>query len=220
MNPPLRNKTQRAAFTLVELLAAVAVIGVLTALSIPAWQRMSDRMDIARCLSDLRQIGLGIQSYSGEHNMMLPGPLRISQKGTYTITGTDHLLHHIAIYLGYPEPTSQPQRGEIFYCPAWKRVAANPNDPNATTYNCYSWNPEGKSVEPFGYTGDSTNPSKPPLSLAGIANPSKQAALYDQDIRNKSGVTTIVHKTSRNYLFLDWHVENVPAKAVGQYKYP
>lgn len=65
----------RRAFTLIELLVALTVIGVLIALLIPAVQGAREAGRRARCLSQLRQIGLAIQAYASTHQAFPPiGP--------------------------------------------------------------------------------------------------------------------------------------------------
>jgi prepilin-type N-terminal cleavage/methylation domain-containing protein/prepilin-type processing-associated H-X9-DG protein len=53
----------RSGFTLIELLAVVAVIAILTALLLPALGQSRAQARRVQCLSNLRQIGIGVQLY-------------------------------------------------------------------------------------------------------------------------------------------------------------
>lgn len=60
------------AFTLLELLAVIAIVGLLAALLVPAYRGVVARAQDARCLSNLRQIGTAVAAYAGEHNGAFP----------------------------------------------------------------------------------------------------------------------------------------------------
>ncbi len=58
-----RPSLRRHGFTLVELLVVIAIIGVLVALLLPAIQAARESARRTQCTSQLKQIGLAIQSY-------------------------------------------------------------------------------------------------------------------------------------------------------------
>jgi len=60
------------AFSLVELLVVVAVIGLLTGIAFPAIQGGMGKAKLSQDLSNLRQIGQGIMLFAGENNGNLP----------------------------------------------------------------------------------------------------------------------------------------------------
>jgi len=63
------------AFTMMEILVVIAVVAVLAAVAIPAASSVLSRAKSAACLSNLRQIGVGLQSYLADHNMQMPNLL-------------------------------------------------------------------------------------------------------------------------------------------------
>ncbi len=56
------------AFTLIELLAVVAILGILAALMLPAISRSKSKAQQIRCVSNLHQLGLGLQKFVAENH--------------------------------------------------------------------------------------------------------------------------------------------------------
>ena len=69
----MTRNSSRCAFTLLELLVVIAVIGILAALLLTVLSRAKARAQQTACLSNLKQIGLGIHLYADEHDDTLPG---------------------------------------------------------------------------------------------------------------------------------------------------
>lgn len=63
---------QKRSFTLIELLVVVAIIAVLAALLFPGLQSARVRAQATSCASNLRQMMLGIQTYSDDSDGFLP----------------------------------------------------------------------------------------------------------------------------------------------------
>ena len=60
-------------FTLLELLVAIAILAVLAALIFPAMDAVRRNASQTAGLSNMRQVGMAMIAYAGEHNYQLPG---------------------------------------------------------------------------------------------------------------------------------------------------
>ncbi|HAV64415.1 MAG TPA: hypothetical protein DCY13_18860 [Verrucomicrobiales bacterium] len=62
----------RRAFTLIELLVVIAIIAILAALLLPAVSRAKGNALRIKCVSNLRQLQLGLQMYADDHDGHVP----------------------------------------------------------------------------------------------------------------------------------------------------
>jgi prepilin-type N-terminal cleavage/methylation domain-containing protein len=71
----------RSAFTLVELLVVIGIIGVLVAILLPALSRVRETANAAVCKSNLRQMGLAMQMYADNNRNWYPRALPLVFSG-------------------------------------------------------------------------------------------------------------------------------------------
>jgi prepilin-type N-terminal cleavage/methylation domain-containing protein/prepilin-type processing-associated H-X9-DG protein len=63
----------RKAFTLIELLVVIAILGLLAAILFPVFAHVRENGRRTTCLSNLHQLGLGMQMYAHDNEDTLPG---------------------------------------------------------------------------------------------------------------------------------------------------
>ncbi|RRJ97131.1 DUF1559 domain-containing protein [Opitutaceae bacterium TAV4] len=134
MNSPKHNLT---AFTLIELLTVIAIIGILAAIIIPTVGKVRESARTATCLSNIRQLANAMQLYANDNKGILPPAdtgtwpnnyvAKLSGAGT-TPKGTDYVGTQGNVF----SISSNVQT--IFLCQSNIRTVATPRASAATTY--------------------------------------------------------------------------------------
>ena len=133
-------------FTLLELLAVIVIIGALAAVVIPSGCDQLGRAKSAKCLGNLREIGVGLNGWLADNNMTMP-PLAAGRKSRDENAPVIDTM--LAPYL--PDP-------RVFACPADKSQAAQ-------TGTSYYWNSvlSGQSAVNLNFLSLATDLSKIPV---------------------------------------------------------
>ncbi|WP_309380656.1 prepilin-type N-terminal cleavage/methylation domain-containing protein [Cerasicoccus frondis] len=218
-----RHQSNRRAFTLVELLAVIAVLAILGTLLLPAISSVKGNANQATCASNMRQIGLALQLHVNDHG--------VYPETTHTTTLSQSWIYTIADYLE--------DLDEVRICPAEPSALQDERlAEGGTSYvlNSYVFVQER---DPFGNArGKAYN--RPSL----LPNPSKTILAFNVSELMSGGVTSDhTHSSSwtgwnallrdiqpnrhggsendsasgaANYLYADGHVESIPAIEVKQ----
>ena len=99
----LARAARHEAFSYVELLVSLGIVGVLMALLLPAIGRSRASAQSVQCLAQLRQIGAGFIGYAADHEQRLPDPY-MAEKSWEQLLGR---------YLA---------SGDVFHCPGDKEL--------------------------------------------------------------------------------------------------
>jgi len=122
MSRPIKNK----AFTLVELLVVISIIGLLAGLAVPAINGALKKAKSGACMANLRQIGLGLITYAAE-----------SSAGTFPQSSGQEAAW--ATELGKYINTTTKSKKSIFVCPGCEKPVTEGTDTTvAITYGVHS----------------------------------------------------------------------------------
>ena len=78
----IRTRLKPAAFTLIEMLVVIGIIGTLAALLLPALSAAKMRAYRIVCINNLRQVGLGFHMFLHDHNSQLPMQVSVNDGGS------------------------------------------------------------------------------------------------------------------------------------------
>jgi prepilin-type N-terminal cleavage/methylation domain-containing protein/prepilin-type processing-associated H-X9-DG protein len=215
----------RAAFTLIELLTVIAIIGILAAILIPVVGRVRENARQSVCGSNLRQIAVAVLVYEGE-NGVLPGPIfRRVRRVSTNEPDMRELNWVIDSYIGA-------SRSEVWDCPSNTLVLDDDVNRGGVVFVLNNRRTATVPGNFFGYPAEGRNPPIPisRIERAGtgivartLTEPSQIWMISDADGWNYDetsiggtlgagsvpigNVARPVHNDGRNYVFFDGHLE-------------
>ncbi|WP_052362061.1 type II secretion system protein [Geminisphaera colitermitum] len=222
--------TTRRAFTLIELLTVIAIIGILAAIIIPTTAKVRQTTRSAQCRSNMRQIALAVILHTNEQrNSTLPGPLYSRVSPAFRQNNKKgRLIGFLAPQFGIvlPADLNQVILAPAMVCPGFaldKPELIRVPDENAITYINNSSN---KIIPDYDGTvwgvPDTASPHNAPVPLTRIPAPASTWMLADIDAVKAAGwggwnmekiSSTSMHGSTRNRAYFDGHVSVVPLNA-------
>lgn len=132
-------KARTSGFTLIELLVVIAIIAILAAILFPVFARARENARRTSCLSNLKQIGLGIMQYSQDYDEKLVAYGYSYNNTPYAASNpSPAATNYKWMDAIYPYVKSE----QVFNCPSMASDAQNyryggPNGGTAVTANQY-----------------------------------------------------------------------------------
>jgi prepilin-type N-terminal cleavage/methylation domain-containing protein/prepilin-type processing-associated H-X9-DG protein len=142
----LPHSSSRRGFTLIELLVVIAIIAILAAILFPVFAQAREAARKASCLSNLKQIGLAIQSYATDNDETYPPSQTPAPAAGATYSWPTILFPYV-------------KNEGIFVCPSGERSATAKDlgggvNPSTTTYCGIT--DSNATPNPFNNEGDGT----------------------------------------------------------------
>lgn len=193
----LASSEKRQGITLLEVLVVVTIIGVLAFLILPVTGKIQASVKSAKCVTQLRQIGVAMNSYANENNNQYP------RAYASEVGDTETWMWKIARYLDIPQnamgPAPKPRAVGILICPEYEMA---PGQERVASYGISRYidpktNPQGGAWD---YRRNNV-PSTTTILVAEIEVNNEHAYAERIVRRHPNG--------SANYLFVDGHVENL-----------
>ena len=92
----------KKAFTLIELLVVIAIIAILAAILFPVFAQARDKARSSSCLSNEKQIGLGLMMYTQDYDETYPTAYMYKNNTATTNGGsTGGYVHYSAMIQPY-----------------------------------------------------------------------------------------------------------------------
>ena len=198
---PLSGRNRGSlAFTLIELLCVIAIIGILMAMLFPALSQGRMRARQIQCVSNLRQIGIVFQTFAHDHNGLFPMGVPAGAGGSQEFVQNARLVPGDSYFSfrHFQVLSNDLVTPKLLVCPADIRIPAT---------NFAALKNENLSF----FVSPDAQYSKPNSVLAGDRNLTNIWATNATMVRLKPGShlrwTHELHRFKGNLLFSDGHVE-------------
>ena len=192
----VKARRRKEAFTLVEMLVVIAIIGILAALLLPALTGGKERAKRILCETQLQQMGIAFQSFSHDHDSKFPMQVSIADGGSQDVLQTGSSTNGIFyIEYRYFQPLgSILETPRILVCPTDIRLPA-------LSFNVL----QNSNVSYFVSVNAEYN--QPMSILAGDGNLAASTTMLHVMTGGRLTWDSKLHAYKGNVLFADGHVE-------------
>ena len=201
------HNKERVGFTLVELLVVISIIALLLSILMPALQAARQQSRKIGCLSNMRQIGLGIELYMAAASDGKYPQQRRPFGSWYPHERADHWWITVRPYFAGDRDShrtiNQSAEQTVGYCP------------NHTDYKNFNYNPGRGKDKPTSYDGSwhiinqagagKWRPAVPAISASDVKSPADKVLVYEFHEPYSPYLTIpYVGDFAQGWLKLDW----------------
>jgi prepilin-type N-terminal cleavage/methylation domain-containing protein/prepilin-type processing-associated H-X9-DG protein len=199
---------RRPAFTLLELVACLAVLGILLALLLPAIIAARESSRRMECSANLKQIGIAIAAYEAQHQMFPPGGAYGASMHVVLLPFLDQQsLYDRYDFIKRDDSAVRTYVMPLYICPSDPALSAWPSMGSWVVTTNYAGNAGTGVIMGHGYNGmfRHISPARPPLRDGPI-----RAQDVKDGLSNTASVSEILHTNGTpDRLRVNW---NTPAR--------
>jgi prepilin-type N-terminal cleavage/methylation domain-containing protein/prepilin-type processing-associated H-X9-DG protein len=174
---------RRPAFTLIELLVVIAIIAILAAILFPVFAQAREKARATLCLSNLKQVGLGLQMYAQDYDEVLP-------PGNFAFHFND-LTKAPPNYLGSLTPYTK--NSAIYTCPSTRLLSS-------LGYSAKDWDPT--PISSASLLGNGVVLGRP---LAVVPNPADIIYVQENGFKTNAAQVRPVLSNPKKGTYQYWH---------------
>jgi|SRR5690348_546462 len=224
----MASPRKKTAFTFIELLTVITIIGILAALLLPALSLAQKRAQRIHCLSNLHQLGVGLQNFLANNHgypfLLAKGHMNRDYPG-----GWISQLERGG--LGVSQPATNYFQTGVWRCPTavWNKTFLALSPPPTLVYygyNAFGVDMTSNRLNSFGFLGHyaANSGTYTPIRESEVARPGDIMVIGDsfdasgrlerQDLSgfDNYGNTLTRHQGHANVVFCDGHVESPTLK--------
>jgi prepilin-type N-terminal cleavage/methylation domain-containing protein/prepilin-type processing-associated H-X9-DG protein len=202
MKFPAYPSEMRRAFTLLELLTAVAIIAILAALLLPALQSGYGKAKRVACGSNLKQSGVAFHAWAHDHNDLFPMQVSTNQQGTLEFAQQTRVNPDVSFtFRHFQALSNELVVAKVLVCPADRQRSPANDFASLQNENVSYWiNPDAA----FGHI------DSPVAGDRNLRTSGRTAwAFIQMSAESRAEFTADQHGYRGNALFGDGHVEDL-----------
>ena len=178
-------------FTLIELLVVIAIIGILAGILLPVLSRARESARKTQCMSNVKQIGMGLIMYANENSETFP-----SSTASNPAMASLNMLYDTYI-----------SDNKVFNCPSDTTVTATTNA-GMSVYTSGGSQAFTSTQSSYGYDRSHSQADDADVALLADRPPATPSATASTANHNGRG---------QNVVYVDGHVEFVNSPLAGWY---